>query len=93
MRKESLIKILIIGIFFSSALVFAEPEEYDEVDSDMETPTPVQRPKKQSGQGSGERLIRGKEAEGTEALGRFESDSIQQSQYKLGGKSLEVDPD
>ena len=34
-----------------------------------------------------------KEAEGTEALNRFEGDPIPKSRYELNGQSLEVDPD
>ncbi len=34
-----------------------------------------------------------KEAEGTEALGRFEADTVIKSKYEHGGKPLEVDPD
>jgi hypothetical protein len=34
-----------------------------------------------------------KDTEGTEALGRFEANTVIKSQYKLGGEPLEVDPD
>ncbi len=34
-----------------------------------------------------------KETEGTQALDRFEADTILKSQYYLNGQSLEVDPD
>lgn len=39
------------------------------------------------------RVHREKEADGTEAINRFKTDAVVKSQYKLGGQSLEVDPD
>jgi len=45
------------------------------------TPTPIRK-----------RRIE-KEAEGTEALGRFEADTVIKSQYTQNGEPLEVDPD
>lgn len=36
---------------------------------------------------------REKEAEGSEALNRFEADTVIRSQYKLNGEPLQVDPD
>jgi hypothetical protein len=36
---------------------------------------------------------REKETEGTEALDRFEADTVIKSQYHIDGKPLEVDPD
>lgn len=37
--------------------------------------------------------IREKEAEGSEAPGRFEADTVIKSKYHLDGQPLEVDPD
>lgn len=34
-----------------------------------------------------------RETEGTEALGRFEADTVIKSSYQLNGEPLEVDPD
>ena len=44
--------------------------------------------KKRRGASPGE-----KDTEGTEALDRFEADTVIKSKYKLDGQSLEVDPD
>ena len=34
-----------------------------------------------------------RETDGTEALGRFEADTVIKSSYQLNGEPLEVDPD
>lgn len=39
------------------------------------------------------RVIHAREAEGTEALGRFQADTVIHSEYYLDGRQLEVDPD
>jgi len=41
----------------------------------------------------GRRVREKKEAEGTQALNRFEADTIHKSKYQLNGEQLEVDPD
>lgn len=59
------------------------------------TPTPTappQTPKKTEKKSKGKR-IREKETEGSEALDRFEADTVIKSKYNVNGESLEVDPD
>lgn len=55
--------------------------------SEGESSTSVQPPKKRG------KRVEVKETEGTQALDRFEADTILKSQYYLNGQSLEVDPD
>jgi hypothetical protein len=74
---------LILGGCFSPALA-------DEVGPDLVQPIPAPTvlPTKKSRRGFNE-----KETEGTQALDRFEANTVLKSQYELDGKSLEVDPD
>jgi hypothetical protein len=62
--------------------------------SPSSSPSPVTTPMiKDLKKSKGKKTRREKEAEGTEAADRFEADVVIKSQYKLDGKSLEVDPD
>ena len=53
----------------------------------------LRKGKARSTRRKGRRVGEKKEAEGTQALNRFEADTIHKSQYKLNGEQLEVDPD
>ncbi len=55
-----------------------------------EAPAPKRNTRSKNKKGSAPRE---KETEGTEALDRFEADTVIKSQYHLDGKQLEVDPD
>jgi len=58
------------------------------------TPTPTPAPTATSSSKPVRKKIREqKENDGTEAPGRFESNTILKSEYQLNGQSLEVDPD
>ena len=69
--------------------------EVPQAESPTEAPTEAKAPpaKAPANAKKGRRAREIKEAEGTEALGRFEADTVIKSKYELDGKSLEVDPD
>lgn len=90
------LSVLAVLIGATSAPAFAEePVVRPAVPSEMNiqpapgtAPPPPAKPQKK-GRRSGEKA----EAEGTEALDRFEADTVIKSKYLLNGESLEVDPD
>lgn len=55
--------------------------------------SPLPRPKKKTEKRRVRRTPHEKETEGTEALDRFEAETVLKSKYQVEGQSLEVDPD
>ncbi len=87
-------------LFFVLQALAEEPTIYvTPTPTSVVTPTSVPSsgssisPKSSSLKTKGKKVRREKEAEGTEAADRFEADTVIKSQYRLDGKSLEVDPD
>jgi hypothetical protein len=83
---RSLLLNIFAGLLMLAAPALAEPEP-SPVPVEAAPPQAKQKPRK------GKRAREVKEAEGTEAPGRFEADTVIKSRYELNGKSLEVDPD
>ena len=81
--------------FFSwlcSVVFFVVAVTVTVTDAQASVPAPSPKPSPQQKKSKGMK-IREKETEGTEALNRFEADTVIKSQYQLGGTPLEVDPD
>jgi hypothetical protein len=97
-QNDSLFLFLIrlVGLCFAPALVFAEDlpkSDLPEVKSEIETSQEVQPAKPAQLVKPKGRIVREKEAEGTKAPNRFDTDIIIKSRYEYNGQSLEVDTD
>lgn len=98
--KRVCLIMLLLGAFLPLqwSVVWGEttvPEIQMETQMEAQVPKPqpsVQPQQKRSKIRKG-RVRREKEAEGTQALNRFDADLILKSKYELNGQSLEVDPD
>ena len=78
--------LFLFSIFFTS---YGYPEEGPAFEnSNTEAPKPAVKGKKKNKNVSSQ-----KEAEGTEALDRFEAETVIKSRYHHNGEALEVDPD
>lgn len=83
-----------VYIFFLFATVgfvnLAYSQEAEKSDTHVES---TQKSKQTQEKKSRNHKVDTKDAEGTKALNRFDTDPIVKSQYKLNGQALEVDTD
>ncbi len=89
--------ILLLALGTSAAAQDADLSIGGEISTPVETAnSPTAEEPKPMPTAKGKRLrerVQQKDAEGTEALGRFEADTVIKSKYHLDGQPLEVDPD
>lgn len=91
MTTRSLIFIFsLVALHLTWGIAFAETPT---AQVQTQSQTPVAKIAKKPVKKLKGKRIREKEAEGTEALNRFEADTVIKSKYKLNGEPLEVDPD
>ena len=79
---------LILSLMVLGASVRAEVAPSETSDKKVPEPAPSSEEKPKPVKG---RVPREKEAEGTQAPNRFDTDTIIKSKYELNGQSLEVD--
>ena len=79
---------LILSVFSFSSESRVEAQGVPAVE-----PSPQVAPRGSASPVPGQRRLREKEAEGSKAPNRFQTDTVLKSKYTLDGQPLEVDPD
>lgn len=79
--------------FFWMSLSFAQESLPSGEANPPASSSASENPKKKRRGANERKRVREKEIEGTEAAGRFETETILRSRYQLEGRPLEVDPD